>query len=207
MGLILSELTLAISQRTFGLYSETCLIRHYAEPNNYVGIIGGKYYENKLYSQFGQFSNAFIFFCHRKDHYYPRKNNIDTQIERKYLFSSSLPPVECRRAHVLYTLSVFACVYRGGSRGAAARDPPPKIGKNMMFWRKIMFFHTKYPKYFRSAQFFKVRPPNLKSWIRPWYSGVQHILCYVFVLFFLRVVYPMLSVSLDCPYWYSLTFI
>ena len=30
------------------------------------------------------------------------------------------------------------------------------------------------------------------------YSGVQHILCYVFVSFFLRVVYPMLSVSLDC---------
>jgi hypothetical protein len=39
-GLFLSELTLAISQRTFGLYSETCLIRHYAEPNNYVGFDG-----------------------------------------------------------------------------------------------------------------------------------------------------------------------
>jgi hypothetical protein len=35
---------------------------------------------------------------------------------------------------------------------------PPKIGKNMIFWRKIMIFHTKYPKNFhaslRSAQFF-----------------------------------------------------
>jgi hypothetical protein len=34
----------------------------------------------------------------------------------------------------------------------------PKIGKNMIFWRKIVIFHTKYPKYFRaslrSAQFF-----------------------------------------------------
>jgi hypothetical protein len=39
------------------------------------------------------------------------------------------------------------------------------------------------------------------------YSGIQHILCCVFVLFFFRVVYLMLSVSLDCPYWYSLTFI
>jgi hypothetical protein len=28
------------------------------------------------------------------------------------------------------------------------------------------------------------------------YSGVQHILCYVF----LRLVYPMLPVSLDCPF-------
>jgi hypothetical protein len=47
----------------------------------------------------------------------------------------------------------------GGAPGAR----PPKIGKNMIFWRKIVFFHTKYPKYFRaslrSAQFFKVRPP------------------------------------------------
>ena len=34
----------------------------------------------------------------------------------------------------------------------------PIIGKNMIFWRKIVIFHTKYPKYFRaslrSAQFF-----------------------------------------------------
>jgi hypothetical protein len=40
--------------------------------------------------------------------------------------------------------------------------PPSVIGKNMIFWRKIVIFHTKYPKNFRSslrsAQFFKVRP-------------------------------------------------
>ena len=30
------------------------------------------------------------------------------------------------------------------------------------------------------------------------HSGVQHILCCVFVLFVFRLVYPMLSVSLDC---------
>ena len=33
----------------------------------------------------------------------------------------------------------------------------------MIFWRKIVIFHTKYPKNFRaslrSAQFFQVRPP------------------------------------------------
>jgi hypothetical protein len=61
---------------------------------------------------------------------------------------------------------------RGGSSGGRTRRaPPPKIGKNMIFWRKIVIFHTKYPKNFRaslrSAQFFKVRPPILKSWIRP----------------------------------------
>jgi hypothetical protein len=47
----------------------------------------------------------------------------------------------------------------GGAPGASN----PTIGKNMIFWRKIVIFHTKYPKKFRaflrSAQFFKVRPP------------------------------------------------
>ena len=33
----------------------------------------------------------------------------------------------------------------------------------MIFLRKIVIFHTKYPQIF-----FLVRPPNLKSWIRPW---------------------------------------
>ena len=36
--------------------------------------------------------------------------------------------------------------------------PPLKLEKNMIFWRKIVIFDTKYPKHFRaslrSAQFF-----------------------------------------------------
>ena len=43
------------------------------------------------------------------------------------------------------------------------------------------------------------------------HSFVQHILCCVFVLFFLRLVYRVLPVSLDCPFFlpfrYSLTFL
>ena len=42
----------------------------------------------------------------------------------------------------------------------------------IFFGRKIVVFHMKYPKIFRaslrSTQFFLLRPPNLKSWIRPW---------------------------------------
>ena len=49
----------------------------------------------------------------------------------------------------------------GGGGGGGAL--PPKIGKDMIFLRKMVIFHTKYPKIFRaslrSAQFFKVRPP------------------------------------------------
>ena len=47
-------------------------------------------------------------------------------------------------------------VIRGGSGGGGGRTrrvppPPPKIGKNMIFWRKIVIFHTKYPKNFRAS--------------------------------------------------------
>ena len=47
---------------------------------------------------------------------------------------------------------------QGGGAHPAHAPPPPKIGKNMIFWRKIVIFHTKYPKNLRaslrSAQFF-----------------------------------------------------
>jgi hypothetical protein len=36
----------------------------------------------------------------------------------------------------------------GGAHPARA---PPKIGKNMIFWRKIVIFHTNYPKNFRAS--------------------------------------------------------
>ena len=59
-----------------------------------------------------------------------------------------------------------------GGEGAPGAPPPPlKLKKNTIFWRKIVIFHTKYPKNFRaslpSAQIFYVRLPDLKSWIRP----------------------------------------
>ena len=34
----------------------------------------------------------------------------------------------------------------GGVGGGAPGARPPKIGKNMIFLRKIVIFHTKYPK-------------------------------------------------------------
>jgi hypothetical protein len=43
---------------------------------------------------------------------------------------------------------------------------PPKIGKNMISWCKIVIFHTKYPQNFRaslrSSNFFKCAPPILE---------------------------------------------
>ena len=56
--------------------------------------------------------------------------------------------------------TVYTTINTGADPGKGAHPvhAPPKIGKNMIFWRKIVIFHTKYPKRFRasllSAQFF-----------------------------------------------------
>ena len=93
------------------------------------------------------------------------------------------------RHYVLCILESASCnsVYcRGGSReGGGApgeRPPPPKFGKNMIFWRKIVIFHTKYPNNFR-ASLRSAPPPNLKSWIRPCTVSVIKVLVLVLVSF------------------------
>ena len=52
----------------------------------------------------------------------------------------------------LFYISNIIC--RGGSNGGGGAHPArasPKIGKNKIFWRKIVIFHTKYPKNFRAS--------------------------------------------------------
>ena len=39
----------------------------------------------------------------------------------------------------------------GADPGGGGAPPPPKIGKNMMFWHKIVIFHTKYLKNVRTS--------------------------------------------------------
>jgi hypothetical protein len=66
------------------------------------------------------------------------------------------------RDNRVYDNGVLYCNQQGRIQGGGAPGahppPPPKIGKNMIFWRKIVIFRTKYPKNFRaslrSAQFF-----------------------------------------------------
>jgi hypothetical protein len=93
---------------------------------------------------------------------------------------------------------------RGGSRGGAStrvRPPPlPPIGKNMIFWRKIVIFHTKYPKFFAPPSvrrnFFKYATPNLKSWIRPCIIKLKIIAEEYDTIFFLVLKGRVLS----CPW-------
>jgi hypothetical protein len=52
----------------------------------------------------------------------------------------------------LTTLVVICTDYiAGADPGGAPGAPPPPNGKNMIFWRKIVIFHTKYPKNFRAS--------------------------------------------------------
>ena len=45
------------------------------------------------------------------------------------------------------------CITQGRIQwgGAHPARATPKIGKNMIFWRKIVNFHTKYPTNFRAS--------------------------------------------------------
>jgi hypothetical protein len=52
---------------------------------------------------------------------------------------------------------------RTDSRGAPDARPP-KIGKNMIFWCKIVIFHTKYPKNFRAS---------FRKWKKIWFFCVK----------------------------------
>jgi hypothetical protein len=57
---------------------------------------------------------------------------------------------------MLFDIPLSLQVNSGADPGGGGA--PPKIGKNMIFWRKIVIFHTIYPNKFRaslrSAQFF-----------------------------------------------------
>jgi hypothetical protein len=48
---------------------------------------------------------------------------------------------------MVYLLASSVIDSAGADQGgvAPAAPPPPKIGKKMIFWRKIVIFHTKYP--------------------------------------------------------------
>jgi hypothetical protein len=48
---------------------------------------------------------------------------------------------------LIFVLSIAVADPAGGAPGAR----PPKIGKNMIFWRKIVIFHTKYPNNFSAS--------------------------------------------------------
>ena len=86
--------------------------------------------------------------------------------------------VRCTMYLYCYVIFCHLCRQQGRIQGggASGAPPPPKKKNNLknkwFIGVKSWFCHTKYPKMFcaslRSAQFFKVRPPNLKSWIGAW---------------------------------------
>ena len=91
------------------------------------------------------------------------------RVARSSVFSVMFHSLQCLLwSFYLWTLYCLSFIYlrhlitpSGADPGGGGGPPapaPPKIGKNMIFLRKIVIFHTKYLKYFRaflrSAQFF-----------------------------------------------------
>ena len=78
------------------------------------------------------------------------------------MYVCELMPLSLPHVLILYIFYTYMMTTGAdpGAAGGAPGERAPKIEKNMIFWRKIVIFHT---KYFLSAP----PPPNLKSWIRP----------------------------------------
>ena len=81
---------------------------------------------------------------------------------------------------------------RGGGGGGPRRappPPPPAIGKNMIFLRKIMIFHTKFPQ-----KIFKYAPPTWNPGSAP---GL--ILHYNLICLILCIPYPRITTPIPSP--------
>ena len=92
-----------------------------------------------------------------------KEHNIDLRLSKISSFDLSaltvyMPPLKLEKIRFFGVKSWF--LTRNTPKIFA---PPSAIGNNMIFWRKIVIFHTKYPKNFRaslrSAQFFLSAPP------------------------------------------------
>ena len=59
------------------------------------------------------------------------------RIQKLFIFSLLISP---------FSIDPWQGRIQGGGR--TRRAPPPKIEKEIIFWRKIVIFHTKYPKIF-----------------------------------------------------------
>ena len=99
--------------------------------------------------------NTYHCFCN------PRRLNLKhlSLLSQKYNIKSIKIAHNFNLLHFLCATFDIMFNLRGGSRWRA----PSKIGKNIIFWRKIVIFHTKYPNKFRtslrSGQFFLSAPP------------------------------------------------
>ena len=85
-------------------------------------------------------SNMTKFYCPNKSIYYFFK--INTKISTTF------------RRSMLISFWINVPGADPGGRAHPVRAPTLKLEKNMIVWRKIVIFHTKYPKYFRTSQFF-----------------------------------------------------
>ena len=81
---------------------------------------------------------------YHKNQYFMTKNTI------KFLYV--LGQQQFKNLNIVLTVCVqLQMISRVFYFGHMQGRPPPKIGKNIIFLRKIVIFHTKFPKKFRAA--------------------------------------------------------
>ena len=122
--------------------------------------------------------------CHHSIHYFVCYTFI--------MFASSAKVFVCVYAIIAYYryISLVRVSCRGGSRGGGGHPArPPKIGKHMIFWCKIVIFHTKYPNNFpppsARRNFFKSTPLTWNPGSAPvcvCYRALSYITSYRFIL-------------------------
>ena len=69
------------------------------------------------------------------------------------MYVCKLMPLSLPHVLILYIFYTYMMTTGAdpGAAGGAPGERAPKIEKNMIFWRKIVIFHTKYPKHFRAS--------------------------------------------------------
>jgi hypothetical protein len=107
-----------------------------------------------------------IIICRSKESYLPAEctfSEIEILISNYGCWSivqSGYHLIKCNLFSTWYRWKMDPLVLNNNHQGRIQGGwaPPPKIGKNKIFWRKIVIFHTKYSKNvrasLRSAQFF-----------------------------------------------------
>ena len=145
--------------------------------------------------------------------------NIHYDFRIETMLGSSLSACVCRRTPDLFMLSVFG-VYDGIQHALiiwiTLRVPYKRQEVLTLFlccpimclyllssvlWCPLRFPHKNHVRFVLSPVVLRRGISYLRYLCLYAFSGVQHILCCIFIVF-LGLMHPMMPVSLDCPFFY-----
>ena len=111
-------------------------------------------------------------------------------------FYGKIIQVKLNSAHIHTCYLIYQGRIHGGAHPARA---PPKIGENMIFWRKIVIFQTKYPKCFsRSLRAYNMESSHYTCNHLPPFSKKIKLL---YITFFVYWYYFLLTIECNSCQW------